>query len=116
MLGSHLVMVTAKNSKRERDRQYEKAGRHSHAAAALGPVLHAQIDFKNGKRHQVLGEREECEERPRMWPDRNRKGAIEEQREEYRCSMNKDALTTRYRPQRPPAMSLEVPGQGIAQR
>ena len=44
--------------------QHEKAGRHSKAAERAGAVLGAQIDFKNGKGHQVLAERHEGEERP----------------------------------------------------
>src|ERR1700730_4047232 len=53
----------SKNSSTHREGQYEKAGRHRDAACRAGSILRAQIQFKNGKWHQILGENQKSEER-----------------------------------------------------
>jgi len=58
-----------------------------------GPCI-AQIDFKNGKRHQVLANERNVRNGPSNVAGSNRRGAIENSERNIAARMNKDALTT----------------------
>ncbi len=64
MLGRNATHGDRNDARTHHHRQHEKTRGHGKAARRAGSVLGAQIDFKNGKRHQVLAEGHEGKEGP----------------------------------------------------
>ena len=52
-----------KNPYAHRDSQYQEGGRHGEPATRAGAAFCSEINFENGQRQDVIGDRHEIEER-----------------------------------------------------